>query len=563
MNTNLAKQTNRNTTQLFLLLLFAGLLATYIFALFVPLMDSDSAHHANIALHMVLTGDYVSLIDKGKPYLDKPHLLFWTSAASFNLFGINAFAYKLPSFLFTLLGLYSTFRLGSGLYDRKTGWLATAILATSFAFILANSDVRMDAMLTAAMIFTAWQAWGYYQKRSWSYLIGTALGLSLGFMTKGMIGPAVPVFAFLFYLLEKQDWRFFLEYKVYFSIPLFFLFSSPVLYAYYLQFDLNPDLLIRGRENISGIKFILWDQNFERFDGETWGGDRSKDYLFFLHTILWAFLPWSILFYFGIFKGLRTKFLKHTNLDWMTMGTLIFLLGIYSFAGFKLPHYLNTLFPFMAILTAAALIRFDVPTSLRNTQYIVLALIIMLVLIINVYAFPGWTTIIPTLFGILYFIFWKKTEKRWAAMITLSLAVGVVFNMMMQINFYPQLLTYQGGTALAKEADRIGLEKEQTYFFEMHSYSFDFQRKHLHERLNFEEILERVAAGPLYLYVNPDGFNFLQSQSNLQIETLAEKGAFHVSRLKGRFLNPSTREEALTPNYLIEVRSSGPLLARQ
>ncbi|MBT0810015.1 glycosyltransferase family 39 protein [Litoribacter ruber] len=561
MNTNLTEPSNHTSTQLFLLLLFAGLFLTYIFALFVPLMDSDSAHHANIALHMVLTGDYISLIDKGKPYLDKPHLLFWTSAASFNLFGINAFAYKFPSFLFTSLGLYSTFRLGSGLYDKKTGWLATAILATSFAFILANSDVRMDAMLTASMIFAAWQAWGYYQFRSWPYLAGTALGLSLGFMTKGMIGPAVPVFAFLFYLVEKKDWKFFLDYKAYLAIPLFFIFSSPVLYAYYIQFDLNPDLVIRGRENISGIKFILWDQNFERFDGETWGGDGSKDYLFFLHTILWAFLPWSFLFYFGIAKGLKQKLISKTGLDWMTMGTLIFLLGIYSLAGFKLPHYLNTLFPFMAIVTAAALVKFEISPAIRNVQYVVLILITLLAITVNVFAFPSWAIILPLSIAAVYLAYWKKLEKKWASMVMLSLSVSVVVNMMMQVNFYPQLLKYQGGTALAKEAERMRLDKEQTYFFEMHSYSFDFQSKHLHKRVTYEDILDKVASGPIFLYVNNDGLNFLQSQTNLQVDNLAEKGAFHVSRLKSRFLNPSTREKALTPNYLIEVRSSGPLLA--
>ena len=67
--------------------------------LFVPLMDNDSAHHANIALRMFLTGDYVRLIDYDGPYLDKPHLHFWLSAASYHIFGVNGFAYKFPSFL--------------------------------------------------------------------------------------------------------------------------------------------------------------------------------------------------------------------------------------------------------------------------------------------------------------------------------------------------------------------------------------------------------------------------------------------------------------------------------
>ena len=69
--------------------LFALLGLVYITGLFVPLMDNDSAHHANIALRMYLTGDYVSLVDHGKDYLDKPHFHFWLSAFSYNIFGVT------------------------------------------------------------------------------------------------------------------------------------------------------------------------------------------------------------------------------------------------------------------------------------------------------------------------------------------------------------------------------------------------------------------------------------------------------------------------------------------
>ena len=92
-------------------ILFTLLGLVYIIGLFVPLMDTDSAHHANIALHMYLTGDYVSLIDHAGAYLDKPHLHFWLCAFSYKIFGVTTFAYRFPSFLFTILGVYSTYRI--------------------------------------------------------------------------------------------------------------------------------------------------------------------------------------------------------------------------------------------------------------------------------------------------------------------------------------------------------------------------------------------------------------------------------------------------------------------
>jgi len=133
--------------------LFSLLGLSYVVGLFVPLLDNDAAHHANIALHMYLNRDYVNLVDSGKDYLDKPHFHFWLCAISYKIFGVTSFAYKLPSFLFTVLGIYSTYRLCKSLYNHETGKLAALIIASAFAFMLSNSDVRMDAILTACIAF--------------------------------------------------------------------------------------------------------------------------------------------------------------------------------------------------------------------------------------------------------------------------------------------------------------------------------------------------------------------------------------------------------------------------
>src|SRR5215211_7276872 len=189
------------------ILLFSFLSLVYIIGLFVSLMDNDSAHHANIALRMYLTGDYVDLVDHGKDYLDKPHLHFWLSAWSYSIFGVNSFAYKAPSFLFTLLGTYSTYRLGKTLYNSEIGRLAALIVASAFAYILANNDVRMDAILTASIIFATWQLVEWVNRKRLLNAVGAALGLALGFCTKGHIAVFTPAVGIFFYILYKGDWR--------------------------------------------------------------------------------------------------------------------------------------------------------------------------------------------------------------------------------------------------------------------------------------------------------------------------------------------------------------------
>ena len=48
---------------------------------------------------------------------------------------------------------------------------------------------------------------------------------------------------------------------------LFGLFIFPVVYCYYLQFNLHPEKIVRGKDHINGIKFILFNQSVERFSG--------------------------------------------------------------------------------------------------------------------------------------------------------------------------------------------------------------------------------------------------------------------------------------------------------
>ena len=150
-------------------------------------MDNDSAHHANIAMHMYLNRDYVNLIDAGQDYLDKPHLLFWLCALSYKIFGITSFAYRLPSLLFTILCVYSVYQLGRSLYNEEVGRLSALIISSAFAFILANNDVRMDAILTSCVAFATWQGVQFIQRKKISNALGLAAGLALGFDTKGHI----------------------------------------------------------------------------------------------------------------------------------------------------------------------------------------------------------------------------------------------------------------------------------------------------------------------------------------------------------------------------------------
>ena len=528
----------------------------YLIGLFVPLMDNDSAHHANIALRMFLTGDYVNLVDEEKEYLDKPHLHFWLSAASYHIFGVTAFAYKFPSFLFTILGTYSTYRLGRTLYNTETGRLAALIVASAFAYILANNDVRMDAILTAGVIFATWQLVDWIKNQKAINAIGGALGLAIGFCTKGHIAVFVPCVGILFYLLYSGDWKKILHWQTLLVIFAFFFFIAPVVYCYYLQFDLHPEKLIRGKTGRSGVMFILWDQNFERFQGESFGGTNKNDKVFFLHSFLWAFAPWSIIAYAAFFS--RLKSFINRKWEWLTIGSFITVLLVISLSGFKLPHYLNIIFPVAAVMTASYLLHNqDNKKLIRNllvTQVIITVLCLLLAAAINVWAFPIENIICIIGFFVLLtavVFMLRKLVSSFQKLIAVSVVCSVVSFYLMNSNFYPQLLTYQGGNTLA-EKTKGKVNRENIYFWPFtYSPSFQFYTSTIEQP--FSDSLLRNGTGPLWIVTEKKFLADFQKAGYPQLEVIAERD-YPVGVLTGKFINPATRASVLDSMHLIRIR---------
>ena len=131
----------------------------------------------------------------------------------------------------------------------------------------------------------------------------------------------------------------------------FAVFIFPVVYCFYLQYNLHPEKIVRGKDHINGVKFILFGQTVERLKGDSFGNDAKNDYFFFFHSFLWAFVPWSILAYIAIISRLK-YFFKRKD-EWLTPATLVTIAIVLTFSGFKLPHYINIIFPATAVMTAS------------------------------------------------------------------------------------------------------------------------------------------------------------------------------------------------------------------
>jgi len=534
--------------------LFCLLGLVYIAGLFVPLMDNDSGHHADIALRMYLTGDYVTLYDHRGDYIDKPHFLFWTSAFSYHLFGVTSFAYRFPSFLFTILGTYSICQLGKELYNHETGKLAALIAASSFCYILANNDVRMDAMLTAAIAFATWQLVAYIHHRKFIFLVGAALGLAIGFCTKGHVGLVTPVAGIFFYILYKKNWKLLFDWYWLIVILLFAIFISPVVYCYYLQFNLHPEKISQGIKGVNGVKYILWSHSFDRIKGhERFGAVGKEDHFFFLHTFLWTFAPWCFLAFIGLIIRLKNFFKRKE--EWLSTGVFVMLAALINFSNFKLPHYLPILAPVTALIVAHLFIsKWNSDRWQKAFYRIQLAasiLLLALAAVVNVWAFPVKNTFVLIgvilLLAIVFYLLLSKSFSTIQKSITISVASIVLLFFLLNTNFYPQLLTYQGGKPLADLTKNV-VNPKDVYFWK-NTFSSTYNFYSASNRQVYDDSLKHQGKKFWLIYERSQ-----QSQiAGLIFGKTFSVPDYEITRLKKSFVDPATRKETLDEMIMAEV----------
>ena len=551
-----------NRTYIFL---YSLLGLVYIAGLFVPLMDNDSGHHANIGLRMYLTGDYVNMIDHRGDYIDKPHFLFWISAFSYHIFGVTTFAYKFPSFLFTILGTFSIFRLGKELYNHETGKLAALIAASSFCYILANNDVRMDAILTASIAFACWHLVAYVKNKKIPSLVWASLGLAIGFATKGHVGLVTPVVGIFFYILYRKDWKLLYDPRWLIVVLLFFVFISPVLYCYYLQYDLHPEKVSQGMKGVSGIRYILWDHSFDRISGhERFGPAIGKeDRFFFLHTFLWTFAPWSIIASLAFFLRLKNVFKKNTpstimnREEWLSTGIFLMLALLINFSNFKLPHYLPIVVPAASLITAEFFAKhwFNQKwiKAIVVIQSGVCILLLLLAAAINMWVFPLKNFLIIAvsillLSFVFYFMLTKYLQPIQKA-ISISVATIALFFFLLNTNFYPKLLNYQGGKPLADLTNHKADPKKVYFWNNTFSSSYNFYTASLRQVYN-DSLLK---SGEKFWLIFDKSQQASVDSAGLLPGQQFSVADFEVTRLTKKFLDPATRKETLTEMRMTEV----------
>ena len=541
-------------------LLFACLGIAYVAGMFVDVMDTDAAQYASMSMEMLHKKSFLVITDKHAEYLDKPPLLFWFNSLSYAILGLSNFSYKLPSVLVTIIGIYSVYRLAAKWYGNKTGRFAALILASSQAFFLFNNDVRTDAMLTGFTVFAIWQLIEYIDTRKALNFVLGFVGIGLGMLSKGPISLIMVAFALGTDFVLKRQWKMILRPQWILGLLITLVVLSPMMLGLYMQFDMHPEKTVNGLKNVSGLRFFFWTQSFGRITGESeWNNGAPIE--FFLHTFLWAILPWTLCFLYAFAAEIRTIFKSRFKINkdqqGVTIGVFVLTFIALSMSHYKLPHYIFVVMPYAAIFTAQHLVQikegYIITRILKKSQLAVYALISVFGCFVFFYIFPShqalWyiISIGIMLSGIVIYL----KEKEPALRILLGgvlVAAGVNFGM--NTIFYPKLLLYQTTHIAANEIKKRNVAEGKFYVSgDIPTHSLDFYAGYLSPALKGDCLPGIASRQDLWVLTDKDSYHKMAAKT--KPDTAIEYTYFYPALLTLPFLNPQTRHKETDKKYLL------------
>jgi 4-amino-4-deoxy-L-arabinose transferase-like glycosyltransferase len=554
MNTIAASKEQR-VIQVFVFLCVLGYLCGWL----VPLMEVDAVQYANISREMLQSKHFLQVFDQGKDYLDKPPMLFWLSSLSMYFFGINDMAYRLPSYLFAILSIYSTYRFAILYYQKQIALLSALVLASCQAMFLITHDVRTDTMLMGWVMLGIWQLAEWYKSGKWSNIILAAIAIAGGLMTKGPIALMVPVFAFAPHFILQRTFKQLFRWQYLVFLIVIGILLIPMSIGLYQQFDLHPEKVLYDKQGTSGLRFFYWTQSFGRITGEsTW--HENGNFFFLFQNLLWGFLPWVVFFVIGLVTEIthiiKKRFKIGEGEEWISAGGFLITYCALGVSKYQLPHYIYVVLPLAAIITGKCIYQFlYTPTyerwrkTLFTFHAVIFSLMGLVLLALLYFPFPPVNAVLIIGCVVCIILIVMALVKKWIPvppLITLSVLTILLVNIFVDTGFYPSLLQYQLGYKAATIINQQHLDKDRIFLYKTNEQrSMAFYTNHSYTQIQNLDSLPHHD----YILTEKNGFDSLGKNN---FKTLYEGKSFHVSLLDLIFLNPSTRYKSTKPYYILE-----------
>lgn len=170
----------------------------------------DEPREADIAWRMSVQSHWALPQLAGKPFLEKPPLSYWMSAASMRLFGPSVRAARVPNLLYAAITALAMGALGLAMDGASAAIVAALVASTALTAFRVTMWLAPDACLLAACAISLLGVYlGYTAAPGRGKLYGYLLlhaGAAAGFMAKSAPGWLVPGLALLTLIVWERRW---------------------------------------------------------------------------------------------------------------------------------------------------------------------------------------------------------------------------------------------------------------------------------------------------------------------------------------------------------------------
>jgi 4-amino-4-deoxy-L-arabinose transferase-like glycosyltransferase len=310
----------------------------------LELSGRDSPRVAGIAREMVITSNYVIPRLNGENFLEYPPLGYWPTALTLSVSQkpIDFFA-LIPLVFFGAGTVLITYLIGKRLSGDRIGLIAGFILSAMPGFVTLHRHCRVDPVL---LFFITLSLYGFvvsYQtskKRILSFGV-FYLAMAGAFLTKGIIGVAIPIATAVVFLIIRKDLT---AIRKLLLSPGILLFLLPIFLwvggVWWLE---GPDI----------FKEVI-RQSLQRFLSPS--ADHAKPFYYYFIPAFLAPMPWTLLLLILLWYRWNPihsgETLPHGSLlRFALIWSLTVFIGL-SIASAKRPLYLGPIFPPFALLAA-------------------------------------------------------------------------------------------------------------------------------------------------------------------------------------------------------------------
>jgi 4-amino-4-deoxy-L-arabinose transferase-like glycosyltransferase len=317
----------------------------------LPLMDFSEARYAEMARKILDYQDWISLwFTADQPFWGKPPAAFWSVAVSFAALGVNEFAARLPSLIFTLITALLIYRWIKVERDASTALIATTIYLSIWLVVHTAGAVITDPLLalSTTMVMIGFWRGVVHAERNFTWLMWAGLGI--GLMSKGPVALVLCGFACGFWVVVSNEWqRWWRHTYLVRGVLLMLVIALP----WYVLAELKTP---------GFIDYFIVGEHFLRFTETAWSGDLYGGVKDQPHGTIWlylmvALLPFSPIVFFRLLSNrgrlaLKDSFKKDRLLLIYLLAWFFTPLVFFTIAQNILITYVLTAMPAAAILIA-------------------------------------------------------------------------------------------------------------------------------------------------------------------------------------------------------------------